>query len=517
MKSSRSLIRRYAFWLFSHRLIGLSLIVLAAISGFMFSQKTPRIFLVGDSTMADKPLADNPERGWGQLFPMFFDHSVIIENHARNGRSTKSFLNEGRWQVVLNRLQPGDYVFIQFGHNDEKISDSTRYAAPQTDYRNNLMKFILDTRAKNANPVLLTPVSRRKFGKDNKSVETHPEYSDVVRSLAKEENVPLIDLDSMSRALLDQFGPEGSEKLFLRVPPGEYKSLPKGKHDNTHFTFFGATKIAGLVVEGIRALHLPLESLLQPVDTAGEIGKGKIVCLDYFYNNEWKTAPNRKELRYHYVWEDTAFSGYSELGRTIMELGAEVDTLNAPPAEENLSRVSIYMIVDPDTPAETLHPNYIDDEAIKAVVAWVNSGGILILFGNDKGNAEFEHFNKLAGNFGIHFNEDSRNKVEGKNFAMGAFDVFPDHPLFRGVKKIYLKEISTLKLSEPATPVLADNGDIIMAYSKFGNGAVFAVGDPWLYNEYFDNRKLPKGFENFKAAENLFKWLLRDAKVIRGE
>ncbi|MDE3057294.1 MAG: rhamnogalacturonan acetylesterase [Bacteroidota bacterium] len=465
--------------------------------------------------MADKPLADNPERGWGQVFPMFFDRFVKIENDARNGRSTKSFLNEGRWQTVFDRLQAGDYVFIQFGHNDEKKSDKTRYAAPRTDYRNNLLKFIHDARSKEAIPILLTPVSRRTFGKDNKSVETHPEYSDVVRELAKEEDVSLIDLDSMSRALLDQLGPNESEKLFLRVPPGRYKSLPNGKHDNTHFTFFGAKMIAGLVVDGIQALHLPLESFLDRGDTSSEIGTGRIVCLDNFYNNEWKTDSNGKPVRYHYVWEDTTNSGYSELGRTIMYLGAEVDTLCSAPTKENLSQASLYIIVDPDTPAETPHPNYINETAIKTIVDWVRSGGILLLFGNDKGNAEFEHFNALAGNFGIHFNEDSRNRVVGKNFETGSFTDFPDHPLFCGVKKIYLKDISTLKITPPAVPVLSDKGDVIMAYAKFGNGAVFAVGDPWFYNEYFDNRKLPEGFENNKAAENLFTWLLLDARVVR--
>jgi unsaturated rhamnogalacturonyl hydrolase len=175
----------------------------------------------------------------------------------------------------------------------------------------------------------------------------------------------------------------------------------------------------------------------------------------------------------------------------------------------------MYIIVDPDTPAETPEPHYIDENAIKAIVDWVRSGGILVLLGNDKGNVEFEHFNKLSENFGIHFNEDSRNRVQGRDFEMGSFLGLPDHPLFKGVKKIYIKELSTLKISEPATSILTDRGDVIMSYVNFGSGAVFAVGDPWLYNEYFDNQKLPVGFENYKAAENLFEWLLKNARPVR--
>ena len=483
--------------------------------GFMPSADPPRIFLIGDSTMADKPLADNPERGWGQAFPMFFDRSVAIENHAKNGKSTKSFIKEGRWQVVCDRLRKGDYVFIQFGHNDEKKEDSTRFADPQTDYRDNLLKMIRDARAKDATPVLLTPVSRRRFDAEENAVETHHEYSAVVRTIAKEENVPLVDLDAKSIAMFARTGVEGSKKLFLWVPAGKYKALPAGKQDNTHFTFAGATKVAGLVVEGIKELGLPLASFVREPGLAPEVGKGKVVMLDYFFNNEWKTDTSGHPYRYHYVWEDTTNSGYAELGKAIIRHGAEVDSLSDAPTTESLKRASIYIIVDPDTPAESPQPHTIDENSIKVIVEWVREGGILVLLGNDKGNAEFEHFNTLAGNFGIRFNEDSRNRVQGKDFETGSFLALPDHPLFKGVKKIYVKEFATLKISEPAISVLSDRGDVVMAYAKFGQGAVFALGDPWLYNEYFDNRKLPEGFENFRAADNLLEWLLKDARTVR--
>ena len=160
------------------------------LSGYI-SQGRIKIFLIGDSTMANKPLADNPERGWGQLLPLYFNDNVEIENYAVNGRSTKSFIDEGRWEKVYNKLRPGDYVFIQFGHNDEKINDPKRYAAPHGAYKNILIKFVKDAMEKGAVPVLITPVNRRKFDPAGNLVDTHGDYPGVVREAAEEEKVAL--------------------------------------------------------------------------------------------------------------------------------------------------------------------------------------------------------------------------------------------------------------------------------------------------------------------------------------
>ncbi len=234
----------------------------------------------------------------------------------------------------------------------------------------------------------------------------------------------------------------------------------------------------------------------------------EVVGLDYYFNHELKENKNGEEVQYHYIWEDTANSGYSELGDVIKNLGAKLGELHTAPTAADLKKISIYIIVDPDTPLETAHPNYIDEASIKNIVAWVKAGGVLALFANDKGNCEFDHLNKLAGHFGIQFNEDSRNHVIGNNYNMGKFDNLPSNTFLKGVKKIYLKEISTLKLTQPAKEILTDNGDVIMASCKIGKGFVFAVGDPWFYNEYIDHRKLPGDFDNKQAAHNLFKWLL---------
>lgn len=213
-------------------------------------------FLVGDSTVADKPYANgNPEKGWGQVFPLYVQEGLKIENHAVNGRSTKSFRDEGRWDTVLKRLKKGDYVLIEFGHNDAKSEDPKRYAAPDTDYRQNLERCIAETRAKGAVPVLATPIVRRKF-ENGQLVDTHGRYPAVVREVAARHNVPLLDLEKQTRELVSRYGEEKSKALFLHISPAEYESLPQGRADDTHLSAYGAFRVADQVVEEIRT-NLP--------------------------------------------------------------------------------------------------------------------------------------------------------------------------------------------------------------------------------------------------------------------
>ncbi|MES2004914.1 MAG: glycosyl hydrolase family 28 protein [Bacteroidota bacterium] len=242
--------------------VGLFSVVL--LMAFWVPERKITVFMIGDSTMADKPLADNPERGWGQLFPRYLTEEVQVKNYAVNGRSTKSFIKEGRWDSVMKYLQKDDYVFIQFGHNDQKIEDTNRYAAPQTLYRQNLVRFVKEARSKGANPILVTPVMRRKFDANGKFVDQHGEYPDVVRSLAKEMNVPLIDLHRSSQALIEQQGVEGSKKLFLWIDPKHFKAAWDGKKDDTHFSEYGAAQMASLVCGEMKQKNLPLAKFLKP-------------------------------------------------------------------------------------------------------------------------------------------------------------------------------------------------------------------------------------------------------------
>ncbi len=242
-------------------------LALAAIVGAI-AEPTVGIYLVGDSTMADKPTPEtNPERGWGQLLPNFFDEHVAIHNHAVNGRSTKSFIDEGKWGAVEHALKPGDYVFIQFGHNDEKIEDSARYAAPYTAYRRNLERFVAETRAKGATPVLFTPIVRRKFNAQGTLEDTHGAYPLVVREVARDLNVAFVDLQASTEDLVRSAGPESSKKLYVWVAPGESKMYPDGHQDDTHLSVLGATRVAGLAAAAIARSSLPLRQFVRNVDT----------------------------------------------------------------------------------------------------------------------------------------------------------------------------------------------------------------------------------------------------------
>ncbi len=228
------------------------------------TENIPTIYMIGNSTMADKPYINgNPEKGWGQIFPLYFKEGIKIENHAVNGRSTKSFLDEGRWNVVLEKIQANDYVIIEFGHNDSKKEDPKRFADANTDYRTNLIKFVNETRSKGGIPILATPIVRRRFDDQGKFYDVHGDYPIVVREVAVNMNVILLDLHKRTEEMLIEFGEEKSKLLFLLIEPMEYKSLPEGKTDNTHLSAYGAFKVCDLASEEIRKLIPELAAYLK--------------------------------------------------------------------------------------------------------------------------------------------------------------------------------------------------------------------------------------------------------------
>lgn len=224
--------------------------------------RVPTLFLAGDSTMAEKLPDKRPETGWGEGLRLFVDESKLrIENHAVNGRSTKSFLAEKRWEALLARVQKGDWVFIQFGHNDQSKEKGERYTPPE-DYKANLTRFVSDVRKRGANPVLLTPVMRRRFDAQGQFYDTHGVYPDLVRDVATATKTPLIDHQRLSEKVLRSLGAEPSRKLFLQLKPDENPHYPKGVEDNTHFNTEGARAMAALVVEALRESKLALTEAL---------------------------------------------------------------------------------------------------------------------------------------------------------------------------------------------------------------------------------------------------------------
>ncbi|RYY99298.1 MAG: rhamnogalacturonan acetylesterase [Chitinophagaceae bacterium] len=235
----------------------LAAVLCLALMAFSGMNRKTRVYLIGDSTCANKEVRAYPETGWGMPFAYLFDSTVEVDNRARNGRSTRTFISEGLWQPVADALQEGDYVFIQFGHNDGSKEKTDRYTTPEQ-YTANLRRFVAETRGKGGIPVLLTPVSRRKFDSAGNAMETHAEYAPLVRNVARDLGVPLIDADEKTKALYQQFGPETSKLLFLQLEKGEHPNYPDGKTDNTHFSELGARKVAQIILQELRTLNLGL-------------------------------------------------------------------------------------------------------------------------------------------------------------------------------------------------------------------------------------------------------------------
>ena len=275
------------------------------------------IHLCGDSTMAEKDLSKGtPERGWGMMLQNYVDDGVSVINYAKNGRSTKSFIDEGRWDAVVGAVKPGDYVFIQFGHNDSKQSDSSRYAAAYGDYQDNLRRFIADTRAKGGNPVLLTPVARRWFKEGTLDRNCHGDYPAAMKQVAEETGTPLLDATTATLDWLESLGDEASKPYFM---------ISTGKDDNTHTVASGARKVTEIVCSLVReqlpeiAVHLIVPyDIVVSADGHGDYTtvQEAVNALPNYSHNEISTVFIRKgvykecvniphtKFRVHFIGED---------------------------------------------------------------------------------------------------------------------------------------------------------------------------------------------------------------------
>ena len=239
-----------------------------------------------------------------------------------------------------------------------------------------------------------------------------------------------------------------------------------------------------------------------------KLGKNKVFLLDDYYNAEKKKDIKGVEYAYHYKWPEMYNNGFSFLGNIITTNGLQTKTLSQAPTAGNLKNASIYMIVDADNIADNPTPNYMNDRDAQEIYNWVKAGGVLVLFHNDKPNADFTAINKLSDLFGIHFNEDTYNKVIGINYLGGKIDVPAGHQILKNVQTIYQKEVCSITVKAPAKSVLTKGDLVVFATAKIGKGTVFATGDPWLYNEYTDGRMLPAMYQNAEAAKDLVRWLI---------
>ena len=244
------------------------------------------------------------------------------------------------------------------------------------------------------------------------------------------------------------------------------------------------------------------------------VGKGRTVAVDNYFNHEFRKAENSQQEPFHYLWDDRQHSGFWLWGTTFRDLGAKTVLVPNAPTAASLKNVDVYIIVDPDTPKETASPNYISPNDSKAISDWVKAGGVLVLMANDTSNCEHAHLNQLAAQFGMQFLPKNVNMVKGDQFEQGRVDLPTGSAIFPNTKTVYIKELSPIDVKAPAKAVVTKDNDIIMAVTKLGKGTVFAVGDPWLYNEYTDGRKIPATYQNFNAGKDLATWLLKQTSAM---
>lgn len=244
------------------------LLLLVSVLLVSSTSKPVKILMAGDSTMSDKPLMktvtdtvtgetfEEPflERGWGQLLPEFIKDKAVVKNYAGNGRSTRTFVTGGKWTELINNTSKGDFVIIQFGHNDE-VPTKKSYTIPEQ-FRLNFVAFVNEVKAKGAYPILCTSVARRKFDENGTLVPTHDEYPEIIRQVAKQENVPLIDMEKITSDWLQNEGVEESKKIFHKLPAGVSKLYPRGLDDNTHFNEYGARSVAQFFVNEVERQNI---------------------------------------------------------------------------------------------------------------------------------------------------------------------------------------------------------------------------------------------------------------------
>lgn len=313
-------------------------------------------------------------------------------------------------------------------------------------------------------------------------------------------------------------GYDGIIREFVRVENGQLNlhgtvsvsGLGGNPYRDGSFDYYMSEKVVVNDPKGVGAfLKASVEMEMLPTLS---VGKGKTVLLDRYFNSEKRKDATGTPVYWHYVWEERSHPGFHALGDVFARYGASLASLDAAPSATALKKASVYIIVDPDHIRDNPSPNYVSDADVKVISDWVKAGGTLLLMANDSNNCDLKHFNKLASVFGITFTDKSVNMVKNDHYETGVVLPGVGNPIFHQPKKMFLKEVSVIDVKSPAKANASRDGDVIIATAKYGKGRVLAVGDPWLYNEYIDGRKLPAEYENYKAAEDLVKWLLRGKK-----
>lgn len=308
-------------------------------------------------------------------------------------------------------------------------------------------------------------------------------------------------------------GYEGIKKEFLKTENGQLNlhgtvavsGLGGNPYRDGSFEYYMREPVIVNDPKGMGAfINCAVEMEMMPQAFA----KKKTVLLDRYFNSEKRKTPGGKMDYWHYTWDERSHPGFQTFGAIFKRYGAKLTSLDGAPTAADLKKANVYIIVDPDHIRDNPTPNYVEDKHVKVIQEWVKNGGSLLLMANDSNNCDLKHFNKLANAFGFTFTDKSVNMVKNDHYPTGSVLPGANNPVFKTAKNMFLKEVSTITIKAPAKANATKDGDIIIATAQYGKGKVLAVGDPWLYNEYVDGRKLPAEYDNYKAAEDLAKWLL---------
>ncbi|OJV43164.1 MAG: glycosyl hydrolase [Acidobacteriales bacterium 59-55] len=300
-------------------------------------------------------------------------------------------------------------------------------------------------------------------------------------------------------------GPNGRMALSGTVTVGGLGGKP---YRSGSYDYYIGEKTRVNDAKGVGAFLLAGSEMEQAATEA--LGQGKTVLVDAWFNSQTRqNAAGQTEL-FHYKWDDDSNSGFAFFGRAFQRYGVKLATEKTAPTAADLSKAQIYILPSPDIPSKTPNPHYMDAKSVDVIANWVKGGGVLLLMENDGPNAEFEHFNTLSERFGIHFNPVLRNHVVGNDFAAGTLMIPAETGVFAHPHKAYMKDTCTISVKAPAKAVVTDKGDVMISVARYGKGTVFAVVDPWVYNEYTDRRNhLPVEFDTFSAAIDLAGWAVR--------
>jgi unsaturated rhamnogalacturonyl hydrolase len=308
------------------------------------------------------------------------------------------------------------------------------------------------------------------------------------------------------KGILSHFTSIAPESEFSLTDTVKASGLGGNPYRDGTYAYYIGEKVATNDAKGVGAFLLASSEMETAANA--KLGRGDTVLVDGWFNSQQRADAFGQQIDFHYKWNTWDEAGYSLFGHIFRSYGAATAELDEEPTTANLHSAQVYLIVSPDNLDKNPHPHYANAEDAAQIASWVKAGGVLMIMENDTSFADLDHFNVVSEKFGIHFNSVLRKHVVGTNWEQGKIASDGTGPIFHHPHTIYVKDVCTISVTGPAHAALTEGDDIFMATAKYGKGTVYAMVDPWLYNEYTDGRKLPAAYDNFAAGNELVRWVL---------